>query len=501
MNTPAAQSAFTPDAPAGATRAALTVVPQRLPLHKRAPRSSSGLWWVSPVGILALVVPTSLLLTLRLTDLDFRLFYRSPKTFDLQRGELFLLAALVLTIGIMLPSVVMKGRWKSSWPELTAAQVDVLERAGRVCFWLTLSGYVAFVTAGVARGATPSLVLSVVTQQNNLTGQLKRMFAPVTGITSLTQVGIAYVILASVLMTQRRSSRTTRRLVLVIVLAVARAFLLTERLAMLELLVPALVVGASRARQRPIRGVLSRLLPVAPALFMPMLVVLFGAFEYSRSWVYFRSRTSLSFPSFVLTRFAGYYATSYNNGGLSLTYGLPHGQLPYTSLAGFWTAPGISQLHLYARLDGGVPDDSLTSILSQHATPEFNNQGGLAVPLRDFGTTGGLFFFLLFGLLIGAIYMGFRRGGATGLLLYPMFFTGLAELPRYLYWTEGRTVPALVALLVTSRLLSQAGQQPTAAEKQLTRHLRVSSRRTRVPPRLGRRVRAPSGLPVRPARR
>ena len=31
-------------------------------------------------------------------------------------------------------------------------------------------------------------------------------------------------------------------------------------------------------------------------------------------------------------------------------------------------------------------------------------------------------------------------------LLYPPLVTGLFEVPRYLYWTQGRLAPALVAL-------------------------------------------------------
>ena len=43
-------------------------------------------------------------------------------------------------------------------------------------------------------------------------------------------------------------------------------------------------------------------------------------------------------------------------------------------------------------------------------------------------------FFLLVGLLAGLLYRGYRAGtmgGMFGMLLYPVFFVGLLELPRY----------------------------------------------------------------------
>jgi len=412
--------------------------------------ATRGLWWVSPMGSLLFVVPLSLVVALRIPDADYRFFYKEPNVISTGQAQMFLLAAGVLALGSLLAVTVRPVRIPPAWPALSPTHLPVLRAAEPIAFALTLFGYAVLLALGVARGASPALLLSSLTSQSNYTGQLKVLFAPVAGVSSFTQIGIAYVVVAGLLLCQGRQARLVRRLAVVLVLGLLRAFLLTERLAVLELIVPLLAIGGLWLRQRPRR---SGWLPAAPLLALPLLLVVFGAFEYSRSWVFYRSRTTLTFPAFVVNRLAGYYATSYNNGALQLDAPKSPGRLPYSSLEGLWTAPGISQLHLYERLSGQAGPDALNTALAQHGNPEFNNPGGLAVPLFDFGTLGGLLFFLIAGLLIGLAYRSWRSASPVGLLLYPVLFTGLLELPRYLYWTQGRVLPPLVFLLAVAGLM------------------------------------------------
>lgn len=442
--------------PAGATFSDAPAV--RAPERTRRRRRTAGgrtrvLWWVTPAGSLALVVPLSLFVSVAISDRDYRLFFRVPKAITSNEAQQFLLAAAILAVGTVLPLV--SGRGLSSrreWPGLSRRQLQILNSSASVCFWLTVTGYVLFAAVGAARGATPTLLIHALTSQSNYSGSLKTIFAPIAGVTSLTQVGIAYVVTAAVLRTHNAGHHTGRRLWIVVLLGLMRSYFLTERLAILELLVPLVAIIAYHHRQT---GRTARLLPALPVIALPMLIVVFGAFEYSRSWQYFKSRTTLSFPAFVVRRLAGYYATSYNNGALQLQFGDRSGRLPYDSIQGIWTSPGPAQLDLYHRLTGANGQDVLNTVLAQHGTPEFNNPGGLAVPLFDFGTTGGLVYFFVFGIVIGYAYRSFRAGNPVGLLIYPVLFTGLLELPRYVYWTEGRVVPAYLALLVIAALMSR----------------------------------------------
>jgi hypothetical protein len=407
------------------------------------------------VGSLLLVVPASVWLAWSTSDLNFRLLYRAPKLLDDGLAVLFLIAGAALLLGMLLAGSYRPTRWADPWPGLDDRQLDVLQKSAGVCFWLTIVGYTAFAVAGIARGATPALLLQTLLTQDTFGGEVEELFAPVTGITTLTQVGVAYVVLAGLLWISGRRQVVWRRMALVVGLAVVRGFFLTERLAIIEIAVPLLLLLAvQRQRLGDVRAAL------APVAALPLLVVVFGLFEYSRSWTFFRDRTTATYPEFVLDRLAGYYATAYNNGAAQIQDGGFSGRLPYFVLEAFWTAPGVGSLGLYDRLAGGSAVDAYAEVLEQRANPEFNNPCGLCSPLVDLGTSGGLLWLLVAGVLVGLCWSGFRTGAPWALVSYPVVFLGLLELPRYLYWTQGRLVPAAVALAIVAFLLSRRPRTP-----------------------------------------
>ena len=419
---------------------------------RRSP-SMRGVWWVSPMGSLLMVVPLSLAVAVQIPDSDYRFFYKVPRVIGADQAELFLLSAGALILGTLVPQALRAGRNRRPWTTLVPAQLHLLRRAETVAFRLTMLGYLLLGALGVARGARPSLLIQSIVSQSNYSGRLKTLFAPVAGVTSLTQIGIAYVVIAGILMCYQGSRVMTRRLLIVLALGLLRSYLLTERLALLELLAPLIAIGATQLRQRRRGG---GWLTFAPIVAVPLLLVIFGAFEYSRSWVFYRNRTALSYPQFTVNRLAGYYATSYNNGALQLLHRHAAGsRLAYSSIEAFWTAPGIAQSKLYFRLTGHNGADLLNTVLAQYGNPEFNNPGGLAVPAIDFGPAGGVLFFLIAGLLVGFAYRSWRSGQPLGLLVYPVLFTGLLEIPRYLYWTQGRVFPPLVFLMILAVMLNR----------------------------------------------
>lgn len=419
----------------------------RGPLH--------GLWWASPIGSVLLVLPLSLWLAWSTSDLSFRLLHRTPKVLTDEYALLFATAGAVLLLGVVAATAARPRHWPERWPGLSTRQLEVVSRSASVCFWLTILGYVAFGVAGAARGVRLSHLVDALTNQANFEGYLEQGLAPVTGVTTLTQVGVAYVVLAGLAWAGGRPHRVVRRTTIVLVLALARSFFLTERLALIEVVIPlVLVLAVARHRLGDIRTT------IAPVLALPALVLLFGIFEYSRSWNFFRWRTTASYPEFVIDRLAGYYATAYNNGAAQLVDGGFPRRLPYVSIEAFWTAPGIAQLNLYERLTGRSYGEAYAEVLQQRVNPEFNNPCGICSPIIDFGSAWGLVFLFVAGLLAGLCWAAFRDGSPAGLLFYPLVFTGLLELPRYLYWTQGRLVPAAVALGVVAWLLHRSAERP-----------------------------------------
>jgi hypothetical protein len=80
---------------------------------------------------------------------------------------------------------------------------------------------------------------------------------------------------------------------------------------------------------------------------------------------------------------------------------------------------------------------------------EFNNADGMLFPLMDFGAPGGLIYWAAAGLVCGWLYERFRRMDLSGLLLYPVIYLALLEVPLTLYWGEGRAVYSLSLLSAT----------------------------------------------------
>lgn len=404
-------------------------------------------WWITPAGALSLLVPITLLLTWRLDDEAFRLFYRTGKSVTDNTLLLIAVAALVLA-GVATAAAVLAPPTRRKLVADPGVVPDRLAAATQGLFWVTVGGYVLYTAAGIANGLDPAAVVQSLVTQKNYDGQAKEALQGIAGVTSLTQVGIAFVVVATWVLVTRWQRRLAWQLAVVLLLSLLRSFAASERLALVEVAVPAAVIvvlAAARSRVRARRLAASW----APIVLTPLVFVLFAAFEYSRSWQFFKTRTDESFPVFALIRLVGYYATSYNNGQLHLDHDPFPGRLPLDSLAAFWTAPGISQLNLYDQLSAPPPAVS-QDVLTRFGNPEFNNPGGFTTPFVDFGTVGGFLFIVVLGLVVGLLFRGFLEGSPMGSLLYPMVVTGLLDLPRYLYWTQGRVVPAVLALLVVA---------------------------------------------------
>jgi hypothetical protein len=133
------------------------------------------------------------------------------------------------------------------------------------------------------------------------------------------------------------------------------------------------------------------------------------------------------------------------------------GRWPYETLAAFWTAPGIGSLNLWSVLNGSRDNaQAYLDVLTEHGTPEFNNSSGLAAPFVDYGIPGGLVYMLAAGVVLGLLYRSFLESSPTGLLIYPILFLGVVELPRYINWSQGRVFPSIVAAAVIAIVMRRS---------------------------------------------
>lgn len=420
-----------------------------------------GLWWLSPAVIPLLIVLAAVVPTAFTSDAQFRTSWRTPKSVTNETLVMFGCGAAALSfgalVGIALARRGMPRPSAAKWPSLDARTVSLLHRASFVLTVATVAGYVGFVLLIARAGISPAELFGGSDVGDAL--PLKDRIGTVPGVTTFTQLGIAAVVVSTTALTQRFTWREFGKIVLVVGLAVPRAYVYSERLALLELVIPiSAIVAMKLSTSRGFPRVIAQTIPV---FGMVTVVALFGVFEYFRSWTFYRSHGATSFWDFALNRFAGYYATALNNGQLVLDHLRWPNRWPYDTIEGFWSAPGVETVGLYERLSGHVPPYNRTDaspyfdVLRHYGNPEFNNPSGYAAPFADYGLIGGLAFFLIVGIILGMLYELFAVGRPMALLIYPVAFTGIVEMPRYLYWVQGRTTYTWLALLAITVLIAK----------------------------------------------
>src|SRR5207248_4753847 len=103
-------------------------------------------------------------------------------------------------------------------------------------------------------------------------------------VTTCTQFGVATVTLGLWLYF-RGQRQVVWPMAIVFALGAARALVFSERLALIELVVPAFVVAVRMTvLGRPLSGFVRSSLQLAPLLGVAVLLLFFGSFEYFRSW-------------------------------------------------------------------------------------------------------------------------------------------------------------------------------------------------------------------------
>ena len=415
---------------------------------------SPGVWWLNPAvafGVPAIIVGVT---AYTLGPGNYLHFWRTPKYFDFPCFAS--LGAIVFTFacGCLLGAARRSGRDSAPATDWT---LDVRWQSVRLLFnlsfVLSVMAYCIWFGIGIKNGLDLSIILGVLRGASDAHYYLRQeYFTTIPGLTTATQFGIPVIVLG-VPLGVATGWRTVRwQCATVIVLGLIRAFLNSERLAIIELLVP---LAVSLIRVQPATSRLLRLLTrSAPIIAGMFLYCFFGVAEYFRSWSSFYARSESSFWGFVAVRLMGYYTTAINTGALLWRVNEPlllH--LPPLTLSFVWHFPIIKDLlpvlfPSFRAYAGDPWGTTYPDLLSANANPEFNNPSGVFSPLIDYGLTGGLLYWLICGLICGYLYKEFRLCSVVGVFLYPALYISLIEATRVLYWADGRFFPAMFLLVV-----------------------------------------------------
>ncbi|MBM4724616.1 oligosaccharide repeat unit polymerase [Rhodococcus hoagii] len=408
-------------------------------------------WWLNPLWAAALFVGMITITGLYVSADSFQL-WRVPMYVSSELTLIGLVPAVAFLVGLSVPMLRRSGRSREFSISLSPRTLLLCDKLSSIFFWLTVVGYVLWVLFALRQGAGLQQLRSVLSFEQGSVGELKKLSAPVGGLTTLTQFApVAVALRAFLLRIDCRGRRA--QLVTILLLSLARSFLYGERLALIEVAVPALIVmvAVSAVPHAKNRSFAAAVLPV---FAIPALWTVFAVFEYSRSWLYYRTVTDQSFFQYINDRLLGYYVTAINNSSL---YYLNAADVPHDPLFSFpavWDAPIIGEMLGAARISGVGIRTWWDAMLSFNGNPEFNNVGTFLVVDADLGTAGAVVYWLAFGVAVGFCFQKARQGRIVGLIAYSVVFVGLLEIVRIVYWAQGRFTPVIIALAVLYFVLS-----------------------------------------------
>lgn len=427
-------------------------------------------WWMNPIWPTLLLMSPLVMYALS-TGSDQYSVWRVQKYFDVDIAIIISFGVIALVTGVMI-AVAVGRRGRVSSFSISPDVAVTLDRLSRVGFGLVVFSYICWIALAIRGGLSLQHVIGVVDLERGAVSRLKDVSSPVGGLTTFTQLGSVVVVLEVLLL--RVGLRKHRMLIVVVVLlATMRALFYGERLSLIEVVLP-LIITCILIPKNGGRKWSDRLGRYAPVMAIPALWTLFAFFEYSRSWLAYRNSFNGTYPEFVTQRLVGYYVTALNNSALFIEKMPLYGKSMFYSFSGIWDAPGASLIIGVPRI-GDVSNRAWwRSTLTSGGNPEFNNPGSFGVTFAELGWIGNFAFWLPMGIILGLIFNSLRRGRIVGIVALPCVYVGLIEMPRIIYWTQGRFVPTVGFLLLTAYLVNRRSKDADG-NQQVRRHTSASS--------------------------
>lgn len=398
-------------------------------------------WWIHPAWGLILLSGSMALISAAVPADTYGATWGVRRFLTGDLSQLLFICIGTTLLGILFTSG-MAARGGSTKLLFSSQRLAYLKRAYRILFFLTLLGYLLFFAFAFIQGVSLSDLAAVLQRDDLAIYRVKSQAQTIPGLTTMTQFGPIAAILGYLL---HKMGYVGRGYIFIVILSCVRVVFYSERLALIEVLVPLILVAALTVDRN---SKVARMINFAPAIIVPIIWAVFAASEYIRSWVHYQFTTDVPFLEWVTLRLFGYYTTSFNNSALFMQAYEGTEALPYYTVGVFWNAPILSSILSHPGIAGVEADKWWSLTLKNYSGLEFNNQGSFLTAYAELGPVFGILFWLAVGLSLGAMFTKLSEGSVPGLLAFTTMFIGLLELPRLIYWTEGRAFPVILALFV-----------------------------------------------------
>lgn len=310
-----------------------------------------------------------------------------------------------------------------------------------ICFYIAFVAYLIWFKGALSQF---NLISAVLFGSKGAVHLVRETFETIAGITTLTQIGIVFSCFYSskLLANQPIKRKHTIFLVVLLILTLFRAVLWSERLALIEFIFPLLLAKAILFSSE--NKVYKFLLMWAPYWGIFLLLLMFGAFEYNRSWINYYQHHYDSYTEFIIERVFSYYFVALNNGA-----GLIE-ELNAASYAVFYTLQPIYKFPFLGEII--LSYINVTSptyyFLSTYANLELNNMSGIYTIYFDYNWFSFILFFLI-GVIYKFFYNAYRHHPARIIAsTYPILLLSLIEVLRINYLFSVRLFPVFLFTII-----------------------------------------------------
>lgn len=397
-------------------------------------------WLLNPATIYVVVSAVSLLAAARVSAYTW---YETTKRDGPPTWYVSTLGFLVLA---SLLGWLVAYYWRSyrskfqSGPDTHGVQLspERLAAATRFCGAVVVCAYGLWLVLALYRGMTPGVAIAVL-QGDPLALRASRWaMSPVGGVTSLVALGVPVAALYA--SNAFRLRRTDWFIICVIGMgSLTRMFLNAERLALIEVLIPAAFIFAvSGTRWGPIKRVLTVIIGGALSV-----AAIFALGEFRRP-NYVVGARSENFGGYLGDRIGGYYLSAISNGYHYDSLVSSHPAPAYAADA-FWKFPMVSHFVTPSSMYGMDSRQEFLAMLRMQLNPELNTIYTPAVLGAEMGFWIALMISFVFTLAIASICSDISISNAPGVAACGILCVAALESVRYPYIVQSRCLLALVA--------------------------------------------------------